>query len=71
MEAYREEKKKVKRYVYESKKEVNERFGRKIIQGVKGNRKLFWKKVSKANGGKVENCSRVKNENGRLALVEV
>ena len=26
-----------------------------------GNRKLFWKEVSKAKGGKVESCSRVKD----------
>ena len=30
-------------------------------QNVKGNRKLFWKKVSKANGGKMENCSGIKD----------
>ena len=32
---------------------------------------MFWKKVSKANGGKVKNCSEIKDENGRLALEEV
>ena len=36
-----------------------------------GNRKLFWKEVSKANGGNVENCSKIKDENGVLALEEV
>ena len=35
-----------------------------------GNRKLFWKEVSNAKGGKVENCSRIKNGNGRLAQGE-
>ena len=29
MEAYREEKKKVKRYIYQRKKKVNEQFGRR------------------------------------------
>ena len=36
-----------------------------------GNRKLFWKDVSKENGGMIENCSRIKDGNGRLALEEV
>ena len=29
--------------VHQIKKEGNEQFGRKMIQGVGGNRKLFWK----------------------------
>ena len=53
MELYREEETKVKRCIYQSKKKVNEQFGRKRNQGVDGNRKLFWKDV-KWNGGKVE-----------------
>ena len=36
MEAYREEKRKVKRCIYQSKKEVNEQFGRKMNEEVKG-----------------------------------
>ena len=32
-----------------------------------GNRKLFWMEVCNAKGGKVENCSRMKDVNGRLA----
>ena len=35
-----------------------------------GNRKLFWKEVSNEKGEKVENCSRVKDGNGRLAQGE-
>ena len=54
MEAYRE-KKEVKRCIIQSKKQVNEQFGRKM--NVNGNRKLFWKEVSKVKGGKVESCS--------------
>ena len=34
-------------YIYQSKKEVHEQFGRKMNQDVNGNRKLFWKEVSK------------------------
>ena len=45
-----------------------EQFGIKMNQDVNGNRKPFWKEVSKVNGGKVESCSRVKDGNGRLAL---
>ena len=39
-------------------------------QDVDGNRELFWKEVSKVNDEKVERCSRIKDENGRLALGE-
>ena len=39
-------------------------------QDVNGNRKLFWKGVSKAYGGKVENFNRIKDGNGRLVLEE-
>ena len=40
-------------------------------QDVNGNRKLFWKEVSKVNGGKMENSNRIKDGNRRLALEEV
>ena len=36
-------------------------------EDMNGNRKLFWKEVSNAKGGKVERCSRVKDGNGRLS----
>ena len=64
MEAYRKERKKVKRCIIQSKKKVNEHFGRKINEDVIGNRKLFWKEVSNAKEGKVKSCSRVKDGNG-------
>ena len=54
MEAYREKKGKVKRCIIQSKKNVNELFGRKMNEGVNGNRKLFWKEVRHATGGKRE-----------------
>ena len=59
MEVYKEEKRKVKRCIYQSKKEANEQFGRKVNQDVDGNIKSFWKEVSKLNEGKVESCSRI------------
>ena len=40
-------------------------------QDMNGNRKLFWKDVIKVNGGKVDNCSRKKDGNGKSALEEV
>ena len=62
MEAYREKKGKVKRCVYQ--------FGRKMNEDVNGNKKLFRKEVSKTNGGKVENCKRIKDGKRKLVLEE-
>ena len=67
LEVYKEEKRKVKKCIYQSKEEVQKQFGRKMNQDVNGNRKLFWKEVSKANGGNVENNNKI---NGRLVLEE-
>ena len=41
MEAYTEEKRKVRRCIYQKKKKVNGHFGRKMNEDVNGNRKLF------------------------------
>ena len=71
LEVYKEEKRKVKRLIYQSKNEVPEQFGRKKNQGVNGNRKLFWKEVRKVNRGKEEYYSRIKDGNWRLAVEEV
>ena len=68
MEAYKEENRMVKRCIYQSKKEVNEQFCRKMNHDVNGNRNLLWKEVSKMDGGKVRSCSRVKAGNSRMAL---
>ena len=70
MEAYRKEKRKVKRCTYQRNYKVNEQLGRKMNEDVNGNRKSFWKEVSNAKGGKVESCSRRKDGNGRLAQGE-
>ena len=56
METHKEKKRKVKMCICQNKKEVNEQFGRKMNQDMNENRKLFWNEVSKASGGKVENC---------------
>ena len=39
-------------------------------EDVNGNRTLFWKEVGELNRGKVGSYSRIKEENGRLALGE-
>ena len=41
MDVYKEEKRKVKRCIYQSKKKVNEQFGREMNEDVNGNKKLF------------------------------
>ena len=41
MEAYREERRKVKRCISQSKEKVNEIFGNKMNKDGNGNRKLF------------------------------
>ena len=53
MELYKEEKSKIKRCIYQSKRWLNEQFGRKMNHGVHGNRKLFWKEISKMKGGEL------------------
>ena len=70
MEAYRDERRKVKKFKYQSKRKVNEQLGRKINEHVNGYKKLFWKEVSNAKGGKVEICRRIKDGNGRLEQEE-
>ena len=35
---------------------------------VGGNRKLFRKEMNKVDGGKAKSCSRIKHENGKLAV---
>ena len=67
MEAYKEEKRKDKSCTIQSKTKVNEQFGRKMNEDMNENRKLFWKELINAKGGKMDSCSRVKDGNGRLA----
>ena len=43
MEAYRVDKRKSKRCIYQYKKKVNEQFGRKMNDDVSRDWKLFWK----------------------------
>ena len=39
-------------------------------ENVNGSRKLFWKKVNNAKGGKGESCSRIKDGNEKLTQKE-
>ena len=43
LKVYKAQKRKVKRCIYQSTNEFQERFGRKMNQDVNGYRKLFWK----------------------------
>ncbi len=48
---YKEWKKRVRRLIEESKRGVDEEFGRKLSQNFSENKKLFWKEVKKVRGG--------------------
>ena len=61
LEVYKEENTKIKRCNHQNKKEVNEQFKRKMNQDMNKNRKLFWKEIGKANDGKRESCSKIKD----------
>ena len=52
MEEYRDEKRKFQRCIIQSKRKVNEQFGKKMNEDMNVNRKLFWKQVSNAKGAK-------------------
>ena len=65
IKTYKGEKRKVKRCIYQGKK-----LGKKMNQDVNGNRKLFWKEVSKVSGGRMKSCNRKKDGKRRLALGE-
>ena len=64
----KKKRKRLRKCIYQGKKEVNEQFRRKMNQDEDRTRKFFWKKVSTVNGEKVEGCIRIKDVNERLAL---
>ena len=53
MEVYGRDERKVKRCIYQGKMKVNNQFGRKN-EDVNGKRKLFWKEMSNAKGGELQ-----------------
>ena len=61
MEVYKEERERLKGVFIRAKRKE----GRKMNQDLDGNRKLFWKEVTKIKGGKVESCHRIEDGNGR------
>ena len=63
MEIYKEGERIIQSCIYQSKVALSEQSGREMNQDVNGNIKLFWKKVAKENGGKMENCNKIKNNN--------
>ena len=52
------------------RKLMNRSEGSLIIMWIEMNEKLFWKKMSKMDGVKVRNCTRIKDRNGWLVLEE-
>ena len=47
---YREERRRVKAVVRESKRKAEDRFGTKLSQTFEGNRTIFWKEVKRGAG---------------------
>ena len=47
IEIYRRKKRLTKRCLRDRRREINEQFGKKMSEDVKGNSKLFWKEVRK------------------------
>ncbi len=68
-ELYLEKKRMVKRVVSESKRRVDEEFGRKLSEKWRECKKLFWKEVTKVREGNKGNSVGVKDKNGQV-LVE-
>ncbi len=48
---YKDWKKRVRELIEETRRIVDEEFGRKISQNFNENKKLFWKEVKKVRGG--------------------
>ncbi len=63
---YKEWKKKVRELIEESKRKVDEEFGRKPSENFSENKKIFWKKVKGAKGGEKSGSVRMRGEDGEL-----
>ena len=61
MAIYKEEKRNVKRCIYQNTKEKNDQLRRKMNQGVSRNIYLFRKELSTTEGGKIKNYSKIKD----------
>ncbi len=62
---YKEWKKRVRRLIEESKRRVDEEFGRKLSQNFSENKKFFWKEV-KVRGAEKSGDVMIRGENGEL-----
>ncbi len=63
---YKDWKKRVRELIDESKRRVDEEFGRKLSQNFSENKKLFWKEVKKARGGEKSEDVMMRGEDGEL-----
>ncbi len=68
---YKEWKRKVRELIEESKRRVDEEFGRKLSQNFCENKKLFWKKVKKVGRGEKGGGVRMSGEDGETVRVIV
>ncbi len=55
-------KKKVRELIEESKRRVDEEFGRKLSENLSENKKLFWKEVKRVRGGERDGGVRMRGE---------
>ncbi len=62
----KEWKNRVRELIKESKRRVDEEFGRKLSQNFSENKKLFWKEVKKVRGGERSGDVRMRGEDGEL-----
>ncbi len=67
---YKKWKKRVRELIEESKRRVDEEFGRKLSQNFSENKKLFWKEVRKVRGGERSGDMRMRGEDGELVRGE-
>ncbi len=63
---YKDWKNRVRELIEESKRRVDEEFGRKLSQNFSENKKLFWKEMKKVRGGKKSGDVRMRGEDGEL-----
>ncbi len=61
---YKEWKRKVRELIEESKRRMDEEFGRKLSQNFCENKKLFWKEVKKVRGGERSGAVRIRGVDG-------
>ncbi len=63
---YKKWNKRVRKLFEESKRKVDEEFGRKLSQNISENKKLLWKEVKKVWGGERSTDVRMRGEDGEL-----